>query len=156
MALSTLCKNSKISLSIAFWLLLFTFSIYIYFLSNRLSDIVENKNTTQYFTIGYILPNFSFGIILAEFYIKGGAQSIFNLDIATAWLALGLSIPFYTCLYLYLDGIVLNSYGERKNYLFCLKSSNKKVKKLREPGESSSDDEEILETIVKKVKVQDL
>jgi ABC-type microcin C transport system permease subunit YejB len=73
MALSALCKNSKISLSIGFWLIMFTFSIYIYFLSNRLSDIVENKSTTQYFTIGYILPNFSFGIILAEFYIKGGA-----------------------------------------------------------------------------------
>jgi ABC-type polysaccharide/polyol phosphate transport system ATPase subunit len=55
-----------------------------------------------------------------------------------------------------LDGIILNSFGERKSYLFCLKCPNKKVKKLREPGESSSDDEEILESIVPKIKVQGL
>jgi len=49
------------------------------------------------------MPNFSFSVIMLEFYIKGGPKLLFNLDVTVAWWSLALATPFYLLVYAYLD-----------------------------------------------------
>jgi hypothetical protein len=57
-----------------------------------------------------------------------------NLNINVAWWSLALATPFYVLVYMYLDGIIPNSYGIRQSLCFCVKKRKSYV---------PSDDEEL-------------
>jgi ATP-binding cassette subfamily A (ABC1) protein 3 len=73
------------------------------------------------------MPNFSFSVIMLEFYIKGGPKLLFGLDVTVAWWSLVLATPFYLLVYMYLDGIIPNAFGIRESPLFCFKCRNKRA-----------------------------
>jgi len=56
---------------------------------------------------------------MIDFYIKGGAQDIFGLNLDAAWASLVISIPFYYVMFMYLDQIMPNSHGVKKSLCFC-------------------------------------
>ena len=88
--------------------------------------------------MSYILPNFSFGIILLDFYIQGGPTSILALDVGVAWASLILVTPIYVMLYMYLDAILPNEFGIRQSCCFCLKKK-KLVPSFEEEDEEAFD-----------------
>ena len=146
MAASTFFTDSRMALGVGTWVLLLPFSIYSFCLTNRLSEIVSVGDAGSAFFVSYLLPNFSFGVILLEFYLKGGAESVLNLNVTTAWWCLGLSIPFYLLMYLYFGALLPNKYGISAGPCHCIRKKRvvkKQLKKKRKEGESSSDDEEI-------------
>jgi len=67
------------------------------------------------------MPNFSFSVIMLEYYIKGAPKVLLGLDVTLAWWCLGLATPFYLMIYMYLDGVIPNAYGIRENLCFCCK-----------------------------------
>jgi hypothetical protein len=109
MTVSTLIKSKDTSFTIALWILLLPFSIYIYCISNRLIESSGETLSMRLFPISYILPNFPFSVLILEVFIKGGAESVLGLDITTAWICLALSTPFYLIIYLYLDAVIPSS-----------------------------------------------
>lgn len=109
MTISTFIKSKDVSFTVALWILLLPFSIYIYCISNRLPESTGETLSMRLFPISYILPNFPFSVLILEFFIRGGAQSILGLDITTAWVCLALSTPFYLIVYIYLDAILPSS-----------------------------------------------
>ena len=72
-----------------------------------------------------MLPNFSFSVIMLEFYLRGGPHIILGLNVNVAWWCLGLATPFYLLIYMYLDGIIPNAFGISESLLFCLRSKRK-------------------------------
>ena len=74
------------------------------------------------FPLTYLMPNFSFSVIILEYFIKGGPKFLLGLDVTLAWWCLGLATPFYILLYMYLDGVIPNAYGIRENFCFCVRS----------------------------------
>ena len=97
------------------FLILLPTSIYLFCISQRLQTVILNKQSSGYqaFQLTYILPNFSFGIILLDFYINGGPALILDLNVNVAWYSLLLTTPVYVALYMYLDAIMPNVYGIR-------------------------------------------
>jgi MFS superfamily sulfate permease-like transporter len=73
MALTTLFTDSKLSPQVGMYLLMLPTSIFFFMISQRIS-IFGNSDTLAYrlFPLTYIMPNFSFSVIMLEFYIKGG------------------------------------------------------------------------------------
>lgn len=73
MALTTLFTDSKLSPQVGMYLLLLPTSIFFFMISQRIS-IFGHTDTLAYrlFPLTYIMPNFSFSVIMLEFYIKGG------------------------------------------------------------------------------------
>lgn len=126
MALTTLFTDSKLSPQVGMYLLLLPTSIFFYMMTNRMQLIGHPDNLGyQLFPLTYLLPNFSFSVIMLEFYIKGGAQLLLGLNVNVAWWCLGLSTPFYLMVYMYLDGIIPNAFGISESLLFCLKCRKK-------------------------------
>jgi hypothetical protein len=58
---------------VGMYLLMLPTSIFFFMISQRIS-IFGNSDTLAYrlFPLTYIMPNFSFSVIMLEFYIKGG------------------------------------------------------------------------------------
>lgn len=141
MVLSTVFTDSKLSAQVGMFFILLPSSIFLFCISQRLQLVVQNQQSTGYqlFQLSYILPNFSFGIILLDFYIKGGPTTILDLDVTVAWVSLVLIIPVYVALYIYLDAIMPNVYGIRQSCCFCLRKQ--KVKH----NYKDEDDEEAIE-----------
>lgn len=126
MALTTLFSDSKLSPQVGMYLLLLPTSIFFYVLTNRMS-LVGHPDTLAYnlFPLTYLMPNFSFSVIMLQFYIKGGPKILMGLDVDVAWYCLAAATPFYLILYMYLDGIIPNAFGIRESLCFCLKRNKK-------------------------------
>lgn len=75
----------------------------------------------KWIQVAYILPHFSFGIVILDFFTRGAALALFGIKVAYAWLALVFSIPLYLGLYFYLDAIIPNEYGIAISCCFCLR-----------------------------------
>lgn len=73
MALTTLFTDSKLSPQVGMYLLLLPTSIFFYVMTNRM-QLIGHPDTLGYklFPLTYLMPNFSFSVIMLEFYIKGG------------------------------------------------------------------------------------
>ena len=84
----------------------------------------------------YVCPNFSFGVILLDFYIKDGAKTILNLNVGVAWACLTISIPAYLALYAYMDAILPNTFGIRESCCFCCRKRKHVDFEDEEDGES--------------------
>ena len=115
MVLSTVFTDSKLSAQVGMFILLLPTSIYLFCITQRMKVVVLNQQSSGYqaFQLSYILPNFSFGIILLDFYINGGPETILDLNVNVAWISLALVTPIYVMLYMYLDAIMPNVYGIR-------------------------------------------
>lgn len=126
MALTTLFTDSKLSPQVGMYLLLLPTSIFFYVMTNRM-QLIGHPDTLGYklFPLTYLMPNFSFSVIMLEFYIKGGPQLLLGLNVQVAWWCLGLSTPFYLMVYMYLDGIIPNAFGIREGLCFCCTSRKK-------------------------------
>ena len=112
------------------YILLLPTSIFLYSVSYRLT--VEVSGTTSYdgsplFQIWYIIPNFSFGVILIDYYIHDGAKLVLGLDVSVAWEFLALATPFYLGIYMYLDSVIPNTFGLRDSPCFCLKRNKPRI-----------------------------
>ena len=105
------------------YLLLLPTSIFFYVITNRMQEIGQEKSFGyKVFPLTYLMPNFSFSVIILEYFIKGGPKFLLGLDVTLAWWCLGLATPFYILLYMYLDGVIPNAYGIRENFCFCVRS----------------------------------
>ena len=82
---------------------------------------MPTDGSIKWIQAAYILPHFSFGIVILDFFTAGAALALFGIKVAHAWVALVLSIPFYLGLYLYLDAIIPNEYGIARSCCFCLR-----------------------------------
>jgi hypothetical protein len=123
MALTTLFTDSKLSPQVGMYLLLLPTSIFFYVITNRMQEIGQEKSFGyKVFPLTYLMPNFSFSVIILEYFIKGGPKFLLGLDVTLAWWCLGLATPFYILLYMYLDGVIPNAYGIRENFCFCVRS----------------------------------
>ena len=107
------------------------------------------------------MPNVPFYVILAEFYIEGGAKQIFDLNLDDCYLSLAGFAAVYYILYWYLDNVIPHQEGQPKSLLFCCvrghkvqaevaeekaepvqkKEKKEKKKKVKSADETSSDDE---------------
>lgn len=123
MLISTLFKDRKVVLTVAFWILLLPLAIFLYTLAKP-HDTYGPDHFSPAFYIGYLLPNFTFGIILVEFYISGAAMTLFGIDITVCYICLACTIPLYFGLYIYLDQVIPNSTQVAKRPFFCCKASN--------------------------------
>jgi hypothetical protein len=121
MALSTLFQDSKLAPQVGMFLLLLPSSMFFYVFSQRAKFLAIGTLSNQLFPLTYLAPHFSFGVIMLEFYVKGGPESLLNLDVNVAWISLLCSIPLYLLAYMYLDAVIPNAYGIRESPLFCLK-----------------------------------
>ena len=71
MTLSTLFSDSKLSPQIGMYILLLPTSVYFYVMPNRI-NVIERFNPTlgyKLFPLCYLMPNFSFSVIMLDFYI---------------------------------------------------------------------------------------
>ena len=73
------------------------------------------------FPLTYLMPHFSFSVIMLQFYIEGGPKYLMHLDVDFAWYCLIGATPFYILLYMYMDGIIPNAFGISESLCFCLK-----------------------------------
>lgn len=111
------------------YLLLLPTSIFFYVMTQRMSIFErpghEDTLAEKLFPLTYLMPNFSFSVIMLQFYIKGGPQILMGLDVNVAWYCLIAATPFYLLVYMYLDGIIPNAFGIRENLCFCFKRTKK-------------------------------
>ena len=123
MTLSTLFTDSKLSPQVGMYILLLPTSIYFYVMTNRINIFGRLNPTLGYklFPLCYLLPNFSFSVIMLDFYIKGGPEILMGLNTTFAWWCLLAATPFYLFLYMYLDGVIPNAFGIRESLVFCCK-----------------------------------
>jgi len=128
--LTTVFTDSKLSTQVGMYILLFPTSIFLYTISYRLNAEIDAPFTydgNPLFQLWYIIPNFSFGVILVDYYIHNGAQAVLGLEVSVAWVSLLFSIPFYVGLYMWLDAIIPNTYGISESLCFCLKRKKNEV-----------------------------
>ena len=122
MAMSTAFTDSKLSTQIGIFVLFIPASLmffaYVSIISNSIGAVFDQKPYygEEYLPLGYVLPHFTFGIILLEFLVDHGIPMIFYraivpLNPLSAWICTILTPVFYICLYVYLDAIVPNKYG---------------------------------------------
>jgi len=75
--LTTIFTDSKLSAQVGIYILMFPTSIFLYCVSRRLTiSSIDTPNTydgNPLFQFSYIIPNFSFGVILIDYYIHDGA-----------------------------------------------------------------------------------
>lgn len=88
-------------------------------------------------------------MLLLEYYIIGGVEKVYGLNLNCAWICLGLATPFYLTLYAYLDMVLPNSTGVKQSACFCCRlpkrpqiNPDKKKKQKDVEAESSSDDDD--------------
>ena len=72
--------------------------------------------------IGYIIPHFSYGVTLLDFFFKNGASKFLGLKSELAYIALGSSVVFWYVMYEYFDSIIPNAYGISKGFCCCISS----------------------------------
>lgn len=137
MTLSTLFSDSKLSPQVGMYILLLPTSIYFYVMTNRVNILGRFNPTLGYelFPLWYLFPNFSFSVIMLDFYIKGAPKILLGLSTEFAWWCLLLATPFYLLLYMYLDGVIPNAYGISESLVFCCKC-RKKAQIYRDQNES--------------------
>jgi ATP-binding cassette subfamily A (ABC1) protein 3 len=141
--LTTVFTDSKLSAQVGLYILLFPTSIFLYSVSYRLNAEVDYPFTfdgNPWFQLWYVIPNFSFGVVLIDYYIHDGAKVILGLHVSVAWVCLLLSIPFYFCMYMWVDAIMPNTFGIRESLCFCLKKKKTQVE-WAELGENNPNDE---------------
>lgn len=109
------------------YLLLLPTSIYFYAMTKRMDLLPPYTDSLGYqlFPLTYIMPHFSFSVVMLQFYMKGGPHWLLHLDVDFAWYCLLAATPFYIFLYMYLDGIIPNAFGIRESCCFCLKCRRK-------------------------------
>jgi hypothetical protein len=133
MLISTFFKDRQVIFTVGIWILLVPLSLYLYCVAIPHSEYGSSFFTPAYY-VGFLLPNFSFGVILIDFYITGSAMTIFGLDVNTCYVALALTIPLYFTLYVYFDNILPNSGQVAKNWLYCCKKSQTKKVNVENMG----------------------
>ena len=139
MAMSTVFSDSKLSTQIGNFFLFLPTGILVFslvtVLSKKFINTTENmaktlmgEETEEYngelwLQFGYVFPHFSFGIIILDYFVKDGANTIMGLNVEYAWAALAASVPFYFLAYTYLDAIIPNAFGIAMKPCFCLRRS---------------------------------
>jgi len=96
-----------------------------------------------WFILGYVFPQFSFGVILLDLYVDDGAKML-GRNVYGAWAALLLATPAYMCLYYYLDTVIPNAYGIAKHPCYCClrrkpKRQSDRVPDSERPAEEQSE-----------------
>ena len=74
--LTTVFTDSKLSAQVGLYILLFPTSIFLYSVSYRLNAELDSPfsfDGNPLFQLWYVIPNFSFGVILIDYYIHNGA-----------------------------------------------------------------------------------
>lgn len=122
MCISTLFSDSKLSTLMGLYVLLLPMSVFLYVVSVVLYVPPDSDDSSAYaspwFQLWYIFPNFSFGVIMIDFYIAGGAKSILGLNSWVAWLSLAVMPVLFFLLYMWLDATVPTSLGVKKDCFF--------------------------------------
>ena len=145
MTLSTLFTDSKLSPQVGMYILLLPSSIYFFIMTNRIQLLGQKDESLAYqlFPLTYLVPNFSFSVIMLDFFIAKGPETLLNLNTNVAWYCLALATPFYLCAYMYLDGVIPNAFGIREHPLFCCKCLTSR-RKQGEPRHESDLEEDPL------------
>ena len=136
MVLSAFFTDSKLSTQIGIFLMFLPTSLFFYsiisVLADSLSAVVAQKPYygEQWLNAGYMLPHFTFGMVLLDFLVDHGFpklayKAILPLSMESVWAWNFLSIAIYLCLYIYLDAVIPNKYGVTKSYCFCIKDNKK-------------------------------
>jgi hypothetical protein len=58
---------------------------------------------------------------MIDVFVKNGVRDLLDLNVNIAWASLILVTPMYIFIYMYLDGVIPNSFGIKESPLFCLK-----------------------------------
>ncbi len=127
MSISTVFTDSKLSVQIGTFLLFLPVSTFFCCLVAVImqNDVGKHNYGSNFLQIGYLLPQFSFGVIILDGFFTNGAKTFLDLNVIPAWICLFLSTPCYFGLYVYLDSIIPNAFGIRLECCFCCKKKHK-------------------------------
>lgn len=123
MTLTTLFTDSKLAPQVGMYLLLLPTSLFFYAETKRMDILPPFDDSLAYrlFPLTYLMPHFSFSVVMLQFYIKGGPQLLLHLNVDLAWYCLIGATPFYLLVYMYMDGVIPNAFGIRESCCFCFK-----------------------------------
>lgn len=124
MLISTIFTDSKLSVQMGTFLLFLPVSTFLCCLVAVIMQKDAGKSGSNFLQIGYILPQFSFGVIILDSFFANGAKTLLDLNVIPAWICLFLATPCYLGLYVYLDSIVPNALGIRLECCFCCKKKH--------------------------------
>lgn len=80
MAVSALFRDKRVILTVGLWLIFLPIGLFNMVIAWRI-DEMGNMPFSAAFPLSYLLPQFSFGVLLLEYYIIGGVEEIFGLNL---------------------------------------------------------------------------
>jgi len=122
---STIVRSTQNTFVVSLMTLLLPMSLSLYLLFNRFDEVSNGEPVSNGFMVSYMMPNVPFYVILAEFYIQGGAKQIFDLNLDDCYLSLAGFAALYYILYWYLDNVIPHQEGQPKSLLFCCARGHK-------------------------------
>ncbi len=69
----------------------------------QIAILEQPKDAFKWIQAAYVLPHFSYGVLVLDFFSTGLAPKLLGVNPIYAWISLALSIPCYIAIYVYLD-----------------------------------------------------